>query len=322
MLGMFLFVPVGQFLLPVWRFLRAKREKDWMELRLPKGQLRGLYDLADEVAADCGLPAPDVIRLAADSVAHVYEDERGKNVLVLGGVAVAAFSRPTLAGIIAHELAHFAAGDTRLSRLAARRGHLMAELEWQFARNDVSYANPVVWGVLLYHRLFRLAWAAASRAQEFAADRYAVEHAGEQRVATALVYLHATDFLPHARLQSLVETFVATNQPPSGLFAEQARLVRSADRRTWEEACRRALGCGTGLLDSHPSLTERLKAVGVPPRRALGLALDQSGEPARDLVVGWERVEVQLSDRLLTPYREYFLAKMEVAQVLMGRARY
>jgi Zn-dependent protease with chaperone function len=315
-------VTLGHFLWPVYRVLTAKREKDWMELRLPKKQMRGLYELADEVAADCGLTAPDEVRLAADSVAHVYEDERGKNVLVLGGVAVAAFTRPTLAGIVAHELAHFTAGDTRLSRQASRRSQLMGTLEEQFARFKGNYYNPPVWGLLLYHLLFRLAWAAASREQEFAADRYAVEHAGEQRVATALVYLHATDSLPQARLQSLVETFVATNQPPSGLFAEQARLVREANRGSWEDACRRALARPTGLLDSHPSLRERLKAVGVPPKRAVGLALEQSGEPARDLVAGWERVELELSDRLMLPYREYFLAKMEVAQVLMGLARY
>ena len=320
-LAVLLLMTLGHFLWPVYLVLTAKRKKDWMELKVPRKQLRGLYDLAEEVAADCGLTPPDEVRLVADSVAHVYEDERGKNVLCLGGVAVAAFSRPTLAGIIAHELAHFTAGDTRLSRQAAQRGRLMGALEWQFARFKGNYANPLVWGLLLYHLLFRLAWAAASREQEFAADRYAVEHAGEKRVATALVYLHATDFLPQARLQSLVETFVATNQPPTGLFAEQARLVREANRRSWEDACRKALGRGTGLFDDHPSLTERLKAVGVSPKRALGLALDQTGEPARDLVAGWEHIELELSDRLMAPYREYFLAKMEVAQILMGRAR-
>ena len=95
------------------------------------------------------------------------------------------------------------------------------------------------------------------------ADRHAAEHAGDKRVATALVYLHATDFLPQARLSSLVETFVATRQPPTGLFAEQARLVREANRGSWEDACRRALARGTGLFDDHPCLAERLKAQGV-----------------------------------------------------------
>jgi Zn-dependent protease with chaperone function len=317
-----LLVTLGHFLWPVYLVLTAKRKKDWMELKVPRKQMRGLYELAEEVAAECGLTPPDEIRLAADSVAHVYEDERGKNVLCVGGVAVAAFSRPTLAGIIAHELAHFTAGDTRLSRQAAQRGRLMGTLEDQFARFKGDYFNPPVWCLLLYHLLFRLAWAAASREQEFAADSYAAEHAGEKRVATALVYLHATDFLPQARLSSLVETFVATNQPPTGLFAEQARLVRSANRGSWEDACRRALARGTGLFDDHPCLAERLKAVGVSSKKALSLALDQTGEPARDLITGWEHVELELSDRLMAPYREYFLAKMEVAQVLVGRARY
>jgi len=40
---------------------------------------------------------------------------------IIGGVAVATFTQKALAGIIAHELAHFAAGDTRLARQGAKR---------------------------------------------------------------------------------------------------------------------------------------------------------------------------------------------------------
>ena len=86
------------------------------ELPLPRSQLKPLYSLVKRVAGARHVGMPDEIRLAADTVAHVYEDDGGREILVLGGFALASFSEETLEGIIAHELCHFAAGDTRQSR--------------------------------------------------------------------------------------------------------------------------------------------------------------------------------------------------------------
>jgi Zn-dependent protease with chaperone function len=315
----FCLVPLVQFLWPIGMALLFKREKDAMELELPRDFLREVYDLVRDVAQQWDLPPPQEIRLSAASAAHVYEGENRRRILVLGGVIVAAFPREALAGVVAHELAHFAAGDTGLSRAAARRGLLMAVFEFYFRRQLVSYINPLVWLLFLYHLVFRLLYCAHSRSQEYAADAYSVDQAGKENAAASLIYLSVTENLPWANLGNIIETIVRSGEPLSRVFAEQAERARSTSPEEWQTALKKALKENTGVFDSHPSLKDRLKAMGVSSKKALKLALDQTGEPVSTLIPQWARIEERLSDQLIGPYREYYLQKMEVAQILRHR---
>jgi Zn-dependent protease with chaperone function len=290
-----------------------------MELQLPRDFMKGLYDLVSKVAKDWRLPAPDDIRLSADSAAHVYHDDYGDRILVLGGVIVAAFPREVLAAVVAHELGHFKAGDTRLTRAAARRALLMAVFEFYFQRQLVSYVNPLVWVLFLYHFLFRLLYFAHSRGQEYAADAYAVRQSGKENAAAALLYLSATEKLPWANLGNIIESVVKNGSPLSRVFAEQAERARLTSADEWQEAIKKALRETSGIFDSHPSLKDRLKAMGVSSKKAQKLALDQAGEPVCTLIPQWDKIEEQLANRLIGPYREYYLQKMELAQIVLGR---
>ena len=294
-------------------------EKDPMELRWPRRKLGELYDLVAEVAERLELEPPDEIRFAADTLAHVYESKRGKRVLVLGGMTVAGLSQQALAGIIAHELNHFTAGDTRASRRALRRHSLMAMLDASLQEERRTSLNPGVWLIRGYHLVYQLAWAAQSREQEYGADRRTLECTGRDCAAATLLHLMVGDYLPWVRLSSVAETCVATNQPMRQIFAEHADRIREVGRGDWREACEKALRHTTDWLDSHPCLRERLQAMGVTPKRALELVAEQGGRPARKLVPDWEEIAETLTDRLLTIYREIHAAKMELGQILRGR---
>jgi hypothetical protein len=145
-----------------------------------------------------------------------------------------------------------------------------------------------------------------------------VELNGPKEAAASLVLCEVPG-LPWARLMTVVEMCVSTGEPVSRVFAEQVRLTRTASRSEWEDAVRKALKETTGLFDSHPCLKERLKAMGVSAKEALRLALDTASPPARELIDDWDRVEAELSDLLVAPYREYWLLKREVAQIMLGR---
>src|SRR5262249_12827240 len=251
-------------------------------------------ELVGEVAAERGLPEPDEIRLGAGTVAHVYENHKGKMILVVGGLSVAAFTRKALAGVVAHELGHFGAGDTRLLRQALACNGYMAVLQAYCAAYTIAYANPLVWFILLYHFVYRVVWAAHSRQQEFAADRHEVELNGPEEAAASLVLTEVPERLPWVRLMTVVEMAVRNGEPASRVFAEQVRLTQSASRSEWEDPVRKALKERTGLFDSHPCLKERLQAMGVPAKEALQLALDRSSPPARGLIDDWNRVEAEL----------------------------
>ncbi len=299
-------------------FFRIPYEDD-MELRLPRAELEGLYQLVAGVARKRRLAAPFGIRLAADTIAHVYEDDEGHPILVIGGLAIRNYSQEALAGIIAHELAHFTAGDTRLSRRAVKWTLLMAILEEEFGSQSASKVNPLVWLVHLYHLIFRLCAASNSRQQELAADRQSVALIGREAAAAALLRLTVTEYLPYLRISAIAELHVQTQQPISQLFAEQQRRAETIDESEWENACRRALKQPTKLFDTHPALKDRLKAMGISSKQAIQLVLDDPGEPGVELFDDWPAIETQLTERLVIAYHEMHEAKMDVAQILLGR---
>jgi Zn-dependent protease with chaperone function len=308
-----------QVLLSLPILLQRPPEVTGIEIGLPAELTAPVFRLVGKIGRKHELRLPDEIRVGADTVAHVYEDSRGQRILVLGGIAIAAFSQTALAGVIAHELAHFTAGDTRLSRRAARRGLLMQLLDLHFHGQLAAALNPLVWIIRLYHLLFRVVWAADSRRQEFAADRLQVEHAGKETAAAALVLLHVTQRLPWVRLSSIAKVHVASNEPMEQIFAEHWRRAQAVTKDEWEEACTKELKRKTEIFDTHPCLRDRLKAMGISPKKAFKLILDQQGPPARDLFPEWKQIEKLLTEELLALYREEYLAKRELAQIILGR---
>jgi hypothetical protein len=118
----------------------AKQRRDELELGVEK-KMRRLYELVDGVAAKRKLPEPDEIRLSAGTVAHVYENHKGKLILVLGGLSVAAFTQQALAGVVRTNWVtsaprHAAASPRpRVQRLHGHAGGLRAEYR-------LAYLNP------------------------------------------------------------------------------------------------------------------------------------------------------------------------------------
>jgi Zn-dependent protease with chaperone function len=295
---------------------RRSDDKDELEFELPAQWQPGLADLVGRVASARDLPVPDAIRLHAADVAHVYEDRRGRTVLVIGGLAVAALSQRALAGIIAHELGHVGGGDTSLSRTAARWHQVMMQLERQFWGRSWYRWNPLAWVVRLYHRLYVLLWFANMRAAEYIADRSEVEHVGKEKAAAALALITMLHHMEWAQLGNVAEAAVEANERLEDIFAEQVRRVRSASVTDWETALRRGLKETTHWDSTHPCLKDRLKALRVSPKKALRLAMDLSGEPATALFANWPVVEKFLTEQIITIVRENYVARQEYGQIV------
>jgi Zn-dependent protease with chaperone function len=315
LLGMTLY----QVFRSAWVLLSWPSLDDDSEMRIPRKKLQGLYELTTEVARQRRLPAPQEIRLAADTVAHVYEDDEGNNILVIGGIALRAFTQEALAGVIAHELGHFAAGDTRLGRRSARRLALMALLDERFSELGGTSLNPLVWLIQMYHGFYQLVRAAAARRAEYAADRHDAAQVGAALAAATLLRLTVTERLPWLRLSSIASACAATQQPLELIFEEQERRGRSITSTEWDEASHKELERVTGWYDSHPALRDRLAALGVTPQKALQLAFTQSGPPARDLVPEWKSIEKKMTELLMARAQEDHAAKRELAQIILGR---
>ncbi|MBI4614064.1 MAG: M48 family metallopeptidase, partial [Planctomycetes bacterium] len=154
----------------VWQVLRAvvvaAREKPgWIppsSIPLNREEQGTMYAWIEALAQAGGLLPPDRIWLAAESGAYVYESDHGRE-LVLGGGLVAVLGRSALEGVVAHELAHFSAGDTRLVRETQDLRQLMAEVASRLSVRGWSGYNPFAWALRAYHYVYALAWASHSR---------------------------------------------------------------------------------------------------------------------------------------------------------------
>lgn len=287
-------------------FQRAQ-EEDEFEIELPDKWQPGLAKLVQQVASERGLDPPDVIRLHAQSLAHVYVDSDGQSILVVGGTLIAVLPKQALAGIIAHELSHFTAGDAKRLRMAQHWHRVMANLEARFLTHNWAVWSPFVWLIRLYHLVYFRLFFASQRHAEFLADSYYVDQVGEEEAATTLVLIHVLEHLPEANLANMAENLVMFNQRVDYFFAEQVRRLRAASKSDWDDALRKALREQTKWYSTHPGLKERLRPLGVKARKVLPLAMNLTGEPASALFANWPAVEKHLSKTLL-----------EIAQIHFG----
>jgi len=285
-------------------------ETDEFEIELPDKWQPALAKLVRQVASDRGLDPPDVIRLHAQSPAHVYIDHNGRSILVVGGTLIAVLPQRALAGIVAHELSHFTAGDAKRLRMASHWHRVMANLEARALIHNWALWNPFVWLIRLYHQVYFLLFFASQRREEFLADSYYVDQVGEEDAATTLVLIHVLEHMPYANLANMAQNLVMFNQRVDYFFAEQARRLRAASKSEWEDALRKALREQTQFDSTHPCLKERLKPLGVKSRDVLPLAMNLTGEPATALFANWPVVENYLSKKLLA-----------IAQIHYGQRR-
>jgi Zn-dependent protease with chaperone function len=299
--------------------------------------MQALLRFVQKVALERNLPLPDLVRFHAESVAHVYIDAQGEKVLVLGGLALRCLSQNALSGIVAHELGHFAAGDTELSRRCHGRRLLMRLLEsnlvllvkpqgpvW-FGRVGVqmnplfwilmNLLNPVPWVIVGYHRLFELIYAAHSRQQEFAADRFSAEQCGNAVAAETLIFMETIERVPGVKISGIAHFYLATNTPLSRIFSEQAASARRIDPTEWETACGKALSARTHWFDSHPCLTERLARLDMSWKKAKKFKPDQSGPPAATLIDDWDTLESRLTGHLMARFQQQFQWKQDMQQI-------
>jgi Zn-dependent protease with chaperone function len=317
-----LVAPGVAFIQSLWtcRLLLRYEDKidDPLVLRVPRELLTELHEIVEEVVSAQGAPVPHEVRLTVDVNAGAFEEKGRRRVLVLGCPMLMLLSEKALSGVIAHELGHFAAGDTHRSWIDRGRIAMMGLLESKFAEGWLLRWNPLIWVLRGYHWLCFLAWAKHSRDDEFRADHHSVRQVGKKEAAATLIYLTVPGRLPYARLDSIAESFAATEQPLEDLFAEQRQRLKSISPREWEEALGKELKVKTEHFDSHPCLRDRLKAIGVSPRKALVCALQLGGPPVAERLKAWPGIEKILSRRTMALCREYYQSKMEMAQIILG----
>lgn len=269
---------------------------------------RALQDLVIEVASALETQPPQRIYFLPDVNAFVRES-RGplgfgsKRSLTLGVGLLESSTVSELRATIAHELAHFVGGDTRLSLSLARTRQGMFVLMEEMGTG--IFSRPI----RFYVALFFIFSQDISRSQELWADRAAVRIAGRGPAQTSLRNIVTTDVLFNRMLVRGLPFVLGCGFAPRNIFASlraaQARDLYPEARAAVDEALREK---PASTFDSHPPHDERIRYAAAQPEPD---GLVQDDRPALELLDDPGLVEVTQTAALYTVMRAPELPPIE-----------
>lgn len=279
-----LLLPLGALFLVILRSFAVRIEPpEGMEVT--RAEAPELFRTIDEVGAAVRGPALEGVLLDGDMNAGVQQVPRfgifgSRNFLVLGLPLLQAVTPTELRAVVAHELAHLSRSHGRVNvwlyRIRATWGQLLESLEERKSVATRVFRLFFEW----YVPRFNAHALPLMRAHEFEADRVAAGAVGAEALASALSRIAVADTFLERRYWPAVFARAADEPaPPSTAFTQIAGRIRDAagdeSAAAWlAEALEREPEPG----DSHPSIAQRLHALGisapVPPGGADERAAD------------------------------------------------
>ena len=264
-------------LIPTWIMLKSAFKMLFTRFPLPQGRVvtskeaPKLFESIEKLRQHMRGPEIHCVLLTEDINAAILQHPRfgmfgwEKNYLMLGLPFLQTMTESEALAVLAHEYGHLSGHHSRLGgfiyrfRSAWGRLHEISE-EWRD------------WGSRIIAKLFK--WYAPyfnaytfvfARQNEYLADSTSVELVGVQNVANALMKSHIVGQFENDVFWPNINQLISTNAHPinnrSQYWIEAIQLQLSEERRT--KYLKVASQYQTDHFDTHPCLTDRLKAIGV-----------------------------------------------------------
>ncbi len=252
----------------------------WVRVPPPKGiplsrkEAELLFKTTEEIRRK--LKAPKVHRILLDGEfnAAVAQIPRlgilgwQRNYLIVGLPYLHAVSPDQFRAVLAHELGHLSGAHGRSSAWVYRLRRTWEQLLQALVDRD-SVATALVFG--LFFRWYAPFFAAYSfvlaRAQEYEADRASARLAGGRNAADALISTYIKGAFVRQRVwPDIYRTADRRAEPPAAYHTMQRLFsagITEHEAAVWLEDAMRGQ---TGSADTHPSLADRLAALGQPSR--------------------------------------------------------
>lgn len=250
----------------------------WVRLPAPGGtaveasEAPELHAMIERVRVRLGAPRPHAILRTADFNASVTQIPRFglfggyRSYVVLGVPLLEALTPIEFEAVVAHEFGHLAGEHGRFGawiyQMRVSWGRVLAEME----ASD-SGMNLMKWFLKGFLPEFDATTFVMARRHEYEADRAAAEATDPRAIGSALVRL---ELMGRARTDRfgglLAERLTREATPPEDMLGEQIRILRAGlEPETARAWLREALAQPTDLEHTHPSLADRLAALGVDP---------------------------------------------------------
>jgi Zn-dependent protease with chaperone function len=278
-----LLFPVGALL---WLVLRSM----WVELEPPAGErltarmAPQLFQMLDDLCLRLGTARIRNVLLTPDFNAGVMQVPRlgllgwYRSYLFIGLPLMKSLTVEQFQAVLAHELGHLAGGHARSGNWIYRLRLIWQRLEAAFAKTSQRGSAPIRLFFRWYIPRFSAVSFPLARANEYEADSAAIELTSARSAAQALTavsivgtYLNEK-YWPriHSAARELPQPSFA---PYSEFMATAIQAVPAEELSSWQQM---ALAAKTSYEDTHPSLADRLKAMGVEAEFAPPLAGDSA----------------------------------------------
>ena len=262
---------------------------------------------------------PDELYLVP--VANAAVLERGKKrIMVIGLPLLELLTVSQFRAILAHEFAHYYAGDTRMGPWVFRARMNMAQILTRLGGDSavLSFLSRwvvvailrlvIVGGLSLWWKLFNRLTQHVSRKQEYRCDELACYLAGSESLEKGLcsVSRAAATFTPY--WNQIVVPIVAGGYRPQladgyGRFLQTHGIAKAATAALETELASN----GTDPMDSHPPLSARIEKA-----RTLAIAnTSVDNQPAVTLFEDLPRLELQLLAKFLPGLKASELKPMQ-----------
>lgn len=230
---------------------------------LPRERVPELYARVERIGARAGVNAPVAIHLGfgvnASIGAHRAWYGRVRTLdVALGYGLLCMLDEDEVDAVVAHEFGHMAKGDLGLTPWVYRTRNALGGTLYQLDSSPFFLDAPF----RLYAHLFLRQSASLSRAQEYAADALAARLAGADVAADALRRVHATSPEWDVYTQEVLIPAINRGARLPVLDGFRRFLANTRRRPALQQAIARERDAPPDPLDTHPSLPERLAALG------------------------------------------------------------
>jgi len=231
--------------------------------RLLPGDHPCLFEMLCEVAKKTGQPMPHEVFLVGN--VNAFVSNRGgvmgfgsRPVMGLGRPLLQTLTLPELASVVGHEFGHYVGGDTRLGPWVYKKRGAIARSIANLVQAKSVLVHPFVW----YVRMFLRVTQAVSRHREYQADAVAARVTSEVDTGHALRKVHAIAPAYDAYWRNeVVPILEKGRRPPIGSGFSRFLGVPAVAHAV-SEAMTSPPVSQANPYDTHPPLSERLRALG------------------------------------------------------------
>ncbi|MBU7582620.1 MAG: M48 family metalloprotease [Nostoc sp. TH1S01] len=318
-------------------------------LALRRKDTPSLFCVVDDIATKLKAPKFHHILITTDFNASVVQRPRlglfgwYQNYLILGLPLMLALPPEQFRAVLAHELGHISGNHSRFSAWIYRQ-----RLTWYRIKEGLGQGNnESSWFIfqkfLKWYIPFFYAYSfVLARLDEYEADRCAVEIAGVENSAKTLMNVEVkARFLENYFWSDIYQQVQTEIEPPKTSYtAMQIALSQGVPLREASIYLAHALAEKTDNADTHPCLTDRLKALGCVPgvQEELSVSAPMRVSAAQEYLGNiFEKIRDDFSqawcEKIATPWRQKYAevqqsfaildklnAKAERQQLSLGEA--